>query len=399
MGNSKGRSHQSEDRISNKMRRRFLTQASKSWRAQLAASVQASGQDGLRCPRCLSSSALRPATTLPATGTGPPPAPPKPDVRSYGARVDEKRRKMELLKQGKEIRAGQPDRSSSPLKRRFWKEVHVQETADGYRVLLDKRPVRLPSKAAVVVPLSKPHLAHAIAIEWDMLASAQDATKNHHIPLTSIVSRAQDIADADAANDSSIREAIVSTMVRYLDTDTLLCWAPESDQDRLENGHGQPAAGDKTRPSSLRQLQIDTAKPVIAHLTTRLWPGVDIKPALESNSIMPTPQSELTRSVVSGWVSSLPPYELAALERAVLASKSFLVGARLLIEWSEEFRHLQQDKNQRARFGIEEAAQAASVEVNWQTAMWGEVEDTHDVEHEDIRRQLGSAVLLVSGTK
>ncbi|RMZ78357.1 hypothetical protein DV738_g3849, partial [Chaetothyriales sp. CBS 135597] len=379
------------------MRRRLFTQASRSWKTQLAAPVRANGQDAFRCPRCLSSSAPRPATTLPVTGTGPPPAPPKPDASSYGARVNEKRRKLELLKQGKEIRAGQPGKSS-PLKRRFWKEVHVEETADGYRVLLDKRPVRLPSKAPVVVPLSKPHLAHAIAIEWDMLDSAQQATKNHHIPLTSIVSRAQDIADADAANDSSIREAILSTMLRYLDTDTLLCWAPESDQDGHENGE-QPQNGSKTRPSSLRQLQIDTARPIMAYLTARLWPGVDIKPALESNSIMPTPQSELTRSVVSGWISSLPSYELAALERAVLASKSFLVAARLLIEWSEEFRHLQQDKDEGPRFGIEQAAEAANVEVDWQTSMWGEVEDTHDVDHEDVRRQLGSAVLLVSGTK
>jgi ATP synthase F1 complex assembly factor 2 len=29
--------------------------------------------------------------------------------------------------------------------------------------------------------------------------------------------------------------------------------------------------------------------------------------------------------------------------------------------------------------------------------MWGEVEDTHDVEKEDLRRQLGGVVLLVGG--
>lgn len=51
----------------------------------------------------------------------------------------------------------------------------------------------------------------------------------------------------------------------------------------------------------------------------------------------------------------------------------------------------------RAKFGVEMAARAVSVEVDWQTANWGTVEDTHDVEHEDIRRQFGSAVLLVSG--
>ena len=51
-----------------------------------------------------------------------------------------------------------------------------------------------------------------------------------------------------------------------------------------------------------------------------------------------------------------------------------------------------------ARLGVEVAARACSLEVSWQTGLWGEVEDTHDVDKEDLRRQLGSAVLVVSGT-
>ena len=109
---------------------------------------------------------------------------------------------------------------------------------------------------------------------------------------------------------------------------------------------------------------------------------------------MPQQQSEMTRSIIKGWISGLPAFELAALERGVLASKSLLVGTRLVIDWSEEFRELQRTEQ---RFGIEEAAQAASIEVSWQTGLWGEVEDTHDVDKEDLRRQLGSVVLLVSG--
>jgi ATP synthase F1 complex assembly factor 2 len=46
---------------------------------------------------------------------------------------------------------------------------------------------------------------------------------------------------------------------------------------------------------------------------------------------------------------------------------------------------------------VEEAARASSLEVDYQTGMWGEVEDTHDVEKEDVRRQFGSVILLVSG--
>jgi ATP synthase F1 complex assembly factor 2 len=58
---------------------------------------------------------------------------------------------------------------------------------------------------------------------------------------------------------------------------------------------------------------------------------------------------------------------------------------------------VQEPAGDAGRFGIEEAAEASSLEVRWQTGQWGEVEDTHDVEKEDLRRQLGSAILLVSG--
>lgn len=106
-------------------------------------------------------------------------------------------------------------------------------------------------------------------------------------------------------------------------------------------------------------------------------------------------------------MAGLDAWELVGLERAVLAGKSLCVGARLVVEWGESFVDLRAalDTSQGApkkagqrRFGIEEAAEACSVEVRWQTGQWGEVEDTHDVEREDLRRQFGSTVLLVSGT-
>ncbi len=295
----------------------------------------------------------------------------------------------------KELRTDSERKSSSPLRRRFWKEVHVKETPEGYQILLDSRPVRSPSKQVITIPPSKPHLAHAVAIEWDLLETAQQALKNYKIPMTSIVSRAHDMLDEDVQGMSKIREDIVTTMMRYLDTDTLLCWAEENSSQE-PTGLEKPEAGETSE--SLRSIQIRTARPIISHLTTNVWPGVNIKPVLDEGSIMPVKQSDFTRSVISGWIMGLPAYELAALERAALATKSLLIGTRLLIEWSEEFRDLQKDANE-GRFGIEQAAQAASLEVNWQTGMWGEVEDTHDVEKEDIRRQLGSSVLLVSGLR
>jgi ATP synthase F1 complex assembly factor 2 len=102
--------------------------------------------------------------------------------------------------------------------------------------------------------------------------------------------------------------------------------------------------------------------------------------------------------VIRGWLANLPAFELAGLERATLGSKSLLIGARLVHEWGEAFAE-SRPAAEGARFGVEEAAEASSVEVTWQTQQWGEVEDTHDVEKEDLRRQLGSVILLVGGDR
>jgi chaperone required for assembly of F1-ATPase len=302
-----------------------------------------------------------------------------------------------MLEKARAIREAEspPKKSTSPLRKRFWSEVHVVESTDGYQIYLDKRPVRTPSKQIITIPRSKPQLANALAIEWEMLETAQQALKTHKIPMTSIVSRALDIVDEDGRGEQKIRDEITGTMMRYLDTDTLLCWAEEKSAkgvDALE----KPEAG--TAKESLRSIQIKTAKPIMGYLISTVWPGIDIRPSLEEGRIMPRQQSDLTKNVIRGWMMGLPAYELAALERASLATKSLLVGSRLIIEWSEQFRDLQRDLKGN-RFGIENAAEAASLEVRWQTGMWGEVEDTHDVEKEDMRRQLGSAVLLICGTQ
>lgn len=294
-----------------------------------------------------------------------------------------------MLKQGKEIRASQQGKPSS-LRKRFWKDVHVKQVPEGYQIMLDARPVRTLSKSILTVPVSKPCLAHAIALEWDLLVYAQQALKNHNIPLTSIASHAQDIIEQEAQGGTKIRSGIVRTLMRHLETDTLLCWVPEHnshDAAQLEQS--------ETRTESLRRIQMRTAKPITSFLAMNVWPGVEIKPILDEDSILPNQQSEVTKSIINGWMSGLPAFELAALEVAGLASKSLLIAARLVVEWSEQFRDV--PKIDSERFDIDRAAEAASLEVSWQTGMWGEVEDTHDVEKEDLKRQLGSAILLLSG--
>lgn len=275
------------------------------------------------------------------------------------------------------------------LKRRA--NVHLPMCADGLQIMLDTRPVKTPSRNTLNIPHDKPHLATAIALEWDLLVSAHQALKHHYIPLTSLTSRALDIKSADEASNRVLRQGVVRMVMGYLTTDTLLCWAPSSN--RHDPQSSVDAQNDGSR--SLRTLQMNTAQPIIEHLTTHVWPGVELNAILEENSILPNPQPEATTEAIQKWVSSLPAFELAALERAVLASKSLLVAARLVFEWSHALSGFQRATGRTGKFTIEDAAEACTLEVSWQTGMWGEVEDTHDVDKEDVRRQLGSVVLVV----
>jgi len=82
-----------------------------------------------------------------------------------------------------------------------------------------------------------------------------------------------------------------------------------------------------------------------------------------------------------------------------MTTKSILLSTRLMMEY------LDPEKCE-GRYGVEGIAHLASLEVRWQTEMWGEVEDSmvastfaliiaHDVDYADIRRQLGSATTLL----
>ncbi|KUJ23402.1 ATP12-domain-containing protein [Mollisia scopiformis] len=344
--------------------------------------------------RCLHSSPPNPATVAPITASGPVPAAPVPSAEHVDSRVARRRKQAELLKKGQDLRAVAAGTGGGTAKqKRFWKHVHVKPVDGKLQVHLDTRPLRRPTKEILTVPSHKPHLASAIALEWDLLVSAQQALKHHLIPLTSLVSRALDIHDEDMSDSGEIRANITKTVMRYLDTDSLLCWAEEASPD--PPGY---EVHESRKKESLRSMQKRTAGEIIGFLTERVWPGVEIVPVLDEGSIMPRSQPQMTRDVIQGWVSGLPAFELAGLERGVLAGKGLLLSVRLLVEWSPELRHLKGDMGGDV-FGVEEAARAASLEVDWQTRMWGAVEDTHDVEREDVRRQLGSVVLLVSGEK
>lgn len=129
------------------------------------------------CARCLSTCTVNNATPVsrPAVVVGPPPSAPEQSPTHPKSRLARKREQLELVK--KEGRNSRP----------FWKNVSVSESKDGrLQIMLDSRPVRTATKQVLTLPQSKRALAAAIALEWDQLVSAQQALKQHYIPLTSL---------------------------------------------------------------------------------------------------------------------------------------------------------------------------------------------------------------------
>ena len=81
------------------------------------------------------------------------------------------------------------------------------------------------------------------------------------------------------ADQNSIRNTITRTVMKYLDTDSALCWAPTPPDD--PPGYETHVS----RTESLRNIQQKTAIPIISYLTERVWPGVEIIPVLDEGSI------------------------------------------------------------------------------------------------------------------
>ncbi|CDO74875.1 hypothetical protein BN946_scf185004.g25 [Trametes cinnabarina] len=219
--------------------------------------------------------------------------------------------------------------------KRFWKTVGVEKLDGGYAVTLDKRPLRTPGGKPLIIPPEKRLVAALIASEWE---NQETVLKPHALPM-----------------DENTRNEVRAQLLKYLETDTIFYHADE--------------------PAGLVKLQEAHWKPILDWAREAF--GVDIK---VSDSIFVPSQSEATMKKFEQILANFNPWEMAAMERATYSSKSFLIGLALVMR----------------RLDVDQAAQAAHVEVNSQIERWGEVEDTHDVDYHDMRRQLGSAACLLA---
>ena len=116
--------------------------------------------------------------------------------------------------------------------RRFYKETAV-EAGDGFRVLLDGKPMRTPAKSVLVVPTQP--LAEAIAEEWRRVPEQGEIVIGH-LALTRLAATGLDRV-------VSQRAQVVSDIAKYAGSD-LLCYRA-------------------TAPDSLVKLQHDSWQPLL----------------------------------------------------------------------------------------------------------------------------------------
>ncbi|KAG0146486.1 hypothetical protein CROQUDRAFT_657292 [Cronartium quercuum f. sp. fusiforme G11] len=227
--------------------------------------------------------------------------------------------------------------------KRFWKTVDIHPSDDGkhFYVRLDKRKLVTPAGNQLVIPRSKIALAILVAREW---SEQRKVLKQHSLPLTSLVSRA-----IDGLNESD-RAAIVDSLLSYLDTDTICFF--------------------ESKPKRLVDLQEKYWKPLIEWINQSY--SIDLK--LYEDSIILPKQSSHTKESLRSVVMEFDQLKLAGFERAVHVTKSFVIALALV----------------QGKLTVDEASDASRVEVLSQIARWGEVEDTHDVDFQEIRMKLGS---------
>ncbi|KAI0956818.1 hypothetical protein AcW1_005405 [Taiwanofungus camphoratus] len=238
------------------------------------------------------------------------------------------------------------NRAEATLKR-FWKTVGIEERDGLLAVTLDKRSLRTPGGKPLLIPKNKRLVATLIAAEWE---NQETLLKPHALPMTSLASRA-----IDGFTEEGTRSEVRGLLLKYLETDTI-CFH-------------------QTEPPALVSLQKAHWDPILDWARSTFT--VDIQ---TSDSVLMGSQPQETLNKFEEVMSEFDPWEMAAMERSTYTSKSFLIALALV----------------KRQITVEQAALASHVEVNSQIERWGEVEDSHDVDYHDVRRQLGSGACLLS---
>jgi chaperone required for assembly of F1-ATPase len=180
--------------------------------------------------------------------------------------------------------------------KRFWSTATAARLGDGYQVLLDGRPVRLPGGAPLALPTAL--LAAAVAEEWQLAGGQPGGAMGWDmVPLTRLVGTAQERVAPDLA-------AVADALATYGESD-LLCYRAD-------------------RPEELARRQERAWQPWLDWAADRY--GARLAPTV---GIVHRPQDPAALAALRRALGERDALALAALGVAVPALGSLVLGLAL----------------------------------------------------------------------
>lgn len=289
---------------------------------------------------------------------------------------------------------------------RFWSKADTafDEASKSWLVRLDGKPIKTPLGHQLAIPERKEQLALLVAHEWDSLVDLK--IKPTNLPLTSLSSRAVDLSrvfETDEADPNLVVKLgdlglVKQDLLRYLDTDTCLIFATEDEYEGKL----------RKRQKELYGALIEEYNSFFTEFGHQngLLPSEDYKVQLQSldcetDGLRGNSQTPEDRAIVRSWLDKLPLFDLVALEKSILTTKSFLCGVTILRSnaTAEETAKSVYQPNKASELEyyfktVEEITELGNLETIFQTQEWGEVEDTHDVDQAEWARTLSAAALV-----
>jgi chaperone required for assembly of F1-ATPase len=214
--------------------------------------------------------------------------------------------------------------------KRFYRDVAVEQAAEGWRVMLDGRPIKTVGGRPQAVPSRK--LAQALAAEWEIQGETIDARA---FILRDLADYAIEVVAADPS-------ATVRELLPYAETDTL-CY-------RGDEGE------------ALHERQCAVWEPILEAAETRL--GVRFERVC---GIVHRAQPEASLARLAAEIERLDPFALAALRTLASLAASLIVGLAALEPGADP--HALWD--------------AANLEEDWQAELWGK--DAEALARRDLR--------------
>jgi len=231
--------------------------------------------------------------------------------------------------------------------KRFYKETAVDAADGGFRVLLDGRPMRTPSKAVLVLP-TKP-LAEAIATEWREVPEKAEINVTH-LPLTRLAATGLDRVTTQ-------RDRVIDDTAKYGASD-MVCYRA-------------------TDPASLVQRQHQAWQPLLDWLAERY--GAQLSVASGTTFV---PQPDAALATLRKVVAAHGDLALSALYNLTHIAGSLAIALAV----SE------------GRLSAADAFAAAQLDELYQIERWGE-DPIATKRHDGIRRDLeaGARFLALLG--